>query len=191
MNPSCICFPSGTDGRPHHPQCPLFVHRPYNSAVIGVDYSGSAAYLAVIRNRELLAQRELKIGDRLYSFFHDLQGCLDEWKNTFQCAPELWIEQQMPIGRNIGAGQKLSAMERTLELAALEVDLEPCFIHPGTWRKRVYGHGAPHDPKEHARTMAKGLFGFEVRHKNQHNICEGMMIAYYGYLQHDPEAKPL
>lgn len=163
--------------------------RPYNSAVIAVDYSGSAAYLACTRNRALLAQKELKIGDRLYSFFHDVQ----EWLNTVkrdignELQAELWIERQMPIGRNIKAGQQLSAMERTLELAALEVDLEPCFIHPGTWRKLVYGHGTPHDPKEHARTMAKEIFGFEVKFKNQHNICEAMMISRYGYLMHDPE----
>lgn len=162
--------------------------QPHGSAIVGVDYAGAAAYLACTQDREVLASQELRIGDRLYSFFHDLQDTLLLWKAEYNLIPELWIEDQMPVGRNIGAGQQLAAMKRTLELAGLEVDLEPCFVHPGTWRKLVYGNGRPYDPKEHAREMAKEIFGYEARHKNQHNICEGMLISRYGWLQHNREA---
>lgn len=104
--------------------------------------------------------------------------------------PELWIEEQFPAGRNIRAGQKLVRIQAFIEIAALDAGVEPCFVHPGTWRKLVYGNGRPDDPKERARQVAKEILGFEARHKNEHNICEGMLIGYYGHCQHHPEDTP-
>lgn len=157
------------------------------SASIAVDYSGSAAYLACVRGREILAQEEIQMHDSPYTFFHHIQLKLTVWNATYKAFSEFWIEDQVPAGRNIIAGLKLVRVKTILELAGLEVGLEPCFAHPGTWRKRVLGNGRPDDPKERARQAAKEFFGFETKFKNQHNICEAMLIAFYGYLQHHPE----
>lgn len=161
------------------------------SANIGVDYSGSAAYLGHVAGRTVLSTASITVMDSPYSFFHTIQDTLRAWKIASPTLPELWIEAPWIQGNRFP--QVALQLVRTctiLELAALECDLEPCFVQPAAWRKRVYGHGRPDDPKQRARDVAKELLGFETKFKNQHNICEGLMLAFYGQLQHNPELLP-
>jgi hypothetical protein len=155
----------------------------------GVDFSASAAYLAAVTGKKLAASIEIKVMDSPFSF----RNTVRDWLLNFPQGsffPELWIEEQFPAGRNIRAGQKLVRVQAFLEIAALDAGIEPCFVHPGTWRKLIYGNGRPDDPKERARQVAKKILGFEARHKVEHNICEGMLIGFYGHLQHHPEDTP-
>ncbi len=156
---------------------------------IGADFSASAVYLAAVTGQKLMAQNELKLMDSPWSFRNNVREWLLQFP-TGSIYPELWIEEQFPSARNIKVGQKLVRVQAFIEIAALDAGVEPCFVHPLTWRKLVYGNGRPDDPKERARSVAKEILGFEARHKIQHNICEGMLIAYYGHLQHHPEDTP-
>lgn len=158
---------------------------------IGVDYSASAVYLGVVNKDTVLVSEELRMSDNPWGFYQNLIAFLQTFSELHESSPELWIEDQMPIPRNIGGGQKLYRMRTFLELAAMQANLEPCFIHPGTWRKAIYGNGRPEDLKETSRRVAKEIYGFETKFKNQHNQCEGILIGRYGWIQHHPEDKPI
>jgi hypothetical protein len=154
-------------------------------ASIGVDYSGSVAYLGVVKNDRVLATSTINLGDSPYTFFHTIKAWLKTIYEEHDTNPELWIEQPFVVGTRFPqVALKLVRTATILELAALEAGIEPCFVHPGTWRKKVYGNGRPDDLKQRARDTAKKLFSFETKYKNQHNICEGLLIAHYGQI-HD------
>lgn len=148
---------------------------------IGVDFSGSAAYLGVVKGHTVQATVSIRLMDSPYTFFHTIQNWLKTVHEEFATEPKLWIEQPFVAGSRFP--QVALQMVRTatiLEIAALEADLEPCFVHPNTWRKKVYGHGRPDDLKERARNTARDVFGFDTKHKIDHNICEAILIAHYG-----------
>lgn len=156
---------------------------------LGADYSGSAAYLGCVSQGVTLAYKEFRMLDSPYTFRHAIQDWLAEISVTHNTWPEFWIEQPFVAGgRFPQVALQLVRTAAFLEAAAQDAGIEPCFVHPLTWRKRVYGNGRPDDTKQRARDGAKELLGFESRYKNQHNQAEGLLIAYYGYLQHHPEA---
>lgn len=156
-------------------------------AVIGVDYAGNAAYLGAVQGTRILGTCALKINDNPYVFFHTLINWLRSMVEEHNLSPELWIEDQFPSGRNIRAGQKLERMKTIVELAGFEAGMVPCFVNPGTWRKKIYGHGRPEDQKERARSVAYFLLDYETKHKVEHNMCEALLIAHYGCVVDDDE----
>lgn len=148
---------------------------------IGADFSGSAAYIGVVKGHTVLATSSIRLMDSPYTFFHTIQNWLGTVYKEHNTEPKLWIEQPFVAGSRFPqVALKLVRTATILEIAALEAGLEPCFVHPLTWRKKVYGHGRVDDIKERARTTAAELLGFETKHKIDHNICEALLIAYYG-----------
>lgn len=168
---------------------PLRGVRSSSQAAIGVDYSGSAAYLGVVKGDKVLATCTIKLADSPHTFFHVIQDWLKTIHEEHNTLPELWIEDYWINGKVFPkTGQIMARTATILEIAALEASIEPCFVHPGTWRKWVYGNGRPDDLKERARRVAKELFGFDSKFKNQHNMCEALLIAHYGSTHEQSEA---
>lgn len=158
-------------------------------AVLGADYSAGAAYIALVRGKVVLHTATLHVDKDPKSFFFLLVNWLRAIDEEFDVNPDFYLE--MPWVRNDNYPHAGVAMMRTatfIEIACYEVGFTPVLASPGTWRKAVYGNGRPKgDLKELARETVREKFGFETKFKNQHNICEAILIAHYGGLVDDTE----
>lgn len=146
---------------------------------LGSDYNGSTVYLGLLRDVKVLSTVSVD-----FTFpktgIETLRNVLRTFKEEFDI-DKIWAEEAWVNGiRFPRSGMMLSRTQAFIEIAAYDNDIEPRFIHPMTWRKDIYGKPRPPNPKEVARKYVRELFGFETKFKNQHDICEAILLAYYG-----------
>jgi len=151
---------------------------------LGSDYSGSKVFLGLLSDNHVVGTVEIdttfpkKGVDMLRSIFKEW---VDDWNLDKLWAEEAWVNGQ----RFPKSGMMLSRTAAFLEIAALDSGIHVEFIHPMTWRRTVYGHAKPANPKEAARTYVKELFGWETKFKKDHNTCEAILLAHYGALKNN------
>lgn len=156
---------------------------------VGIDYSASQVFFAVFSDEQVLYDTEFEL--KLNSSAHDMNLYFLQLKNAFEKACYIYgVDRRVYIEKpwvrwnhRPLSGLQLTRTATYLEIAALQAYCEPVFVDPGVWRKAVYGNGRPDDAKELARRTVLDRFGFETKFKYQHNICEAILIAYYGNLQ--------
>lgn len=156
---------------------------------VGIDYSASQVFFAVFRDDQVLFHTEFELPlsssrDAKWLYFLDLKNAFEKAHWAFNIDRKVYIEEPwVRWNKRPLSGLQLMRTATYLEIAALQAYCEPVFVNPGTWRKAVYGTGRPDDAKELARRTVLDRFGFETKFKYQHNICEAILIAYYGNLQ--------
>lgn len=162
--------------------------KPYPEAtkgpVIGADLSGRVIYLAVTNGTKVLNTLNLDLSVDLLGSFNILQ----EWLTTLQLElrthKDIFIEEPWVNGSHFPkAGMMITRTATILEVAAVTCDYRPILVHPGTWRKAIYGNAKQLEYKELARKTVLNMFGYETKHKNQHNTAEAALISHYGWLQ--------
>ena len=158
-------------------------------AVLGADYSASAAYVALVSGNSVLTTATLHVDKDPRGFWLLLKQWLAAIDEEY--GPDYHFYIEMPWVRNDHYPHAGVAMMRTatfIEIACYELGFTPILVSPGTWRKAVYGNGHPkEDLKELARRTAEEKFNFPTKYKNQHNICEAILIAHYGGLGDERE----
>jgi len=158
---------------------------------VGVDYSATQVYLTVV-NEEVMASITLILptdDSGKLAFFQNVIEVLESWDNEFGL-PYLWIEQPFVNGKFPRPGMLIQRMATFLEIASLQALISPVFVHPGTWRKRLFDNGKPKDAKERAIAHVEEVLHYELptlgktaRAKNKdHNFADSACIAHYGHL---------
>jgi Holliday junction resolvasome RuvABC endonuclease subunit len=151
---------------------------------LGSDYSGSHIYLGVITEHSVVSVADVDIT-------HPKSG-IDALRSTFKDynlrwgIDKIWAEEAWVNGMRFPkSGIMLSRTSAFIEIAALDTDLQVEFVHPSTWRKTVYGHAKPANPKDVARAYVKQLFDYEIKLKKDHNTAEAILLALYGRIQNN------
>ena len=152
---------------------------------VGADYSSKAVYLASVSDKIVLRTSTIEIQNNNIELF--LRELEDELRNFHWMHNNkyIWIEQPWveTLLRPM-SGLQLARMATYIEVVAIRMArLIPQFVHPGTWRKEIYGNGRPKDAKELARQFVDDKFNFKTKYKYEHNICEAILISHYGNLQ--------
>lgn len=155
---------------------------------LGFDYSGSAMYCGIVDDTvdHLSATASLKLKDnsdpkQCVEFFNNLRRlfslCADP-ENDF--CKDAYIEQPWINGKHFPrSAVLLTRMSTYIELALLEEDFVPRFVHPMTWRSKIYGTSRIKNAKEVAINYVKEKFEYETK---DHNLAEALIIAHYGAL---------
>lgn len=172
------------------------------TAAAGFDYSGKIAYYAVVDKVSVKTSGSLEMPStadptELLGFFNKLEDLIETLDDEYHL-PYIWIEQPWVNGMKFPkSGMMLMRMATFLEIAALEATTPPVTVHPGTWRKKVFGNGRPADTKKAALAYCENVLEYEVptfgktaRAKaKDHNFADAACIAQYGYLmQQEHEA---
>lgn len=155
---------------------------PVKPTTLGSDYSGSAVYLGCLQDNKVIATASLDM-THPKTGVGKLREVLAMYKEGYG-VEKIWVEESWINGMKFPrSGLMLTRIATFIEVAAYDTELYIEFVHPLTWRKAVYGKAKPANPKEVARRYAKELFDFDTKFKNQHNICEAIMLAQYGAIQ--------
>ena len=157
--------------------------KPSRAVTIGVDLSKRYLYLACLKNEKVKATASLDIITDPLKAFQTIIDLLSSYSFDTD-AKEVYIEQPWVNNSNPRpmSSLDLGRAAAFIELASLKVGLEPVFVSPTAWRKVVYGNGRPQDVKELARKTVLEKFGYETKWKKDHNICEAILLAFYGQL---------
>lgn len=158
---------------------------------IGVDLSKRYLYLARLEENGVNATASIDIVTNPLKAFHALIDLLKGYGSFYSDTDKVFIEQPWVNNKNPRpmSSLDLGRAAAFIELASLEAGLEPIFVSPTAWRKVVYDNGRPKDVKELARKTVLEKFGYETKYKYEHNICEAILLAYYGKLIGNIEAK--
>lgn len=150
-------------------------------ATLGSDYNSSTVYLGLLKDKKVLAATSIDMthpGRGMNMLRQMLHTYSEEYDVDKIWAEAAWVR----ASRFPKSGLMLSRTAAFIEVAAYDVGIMVEFVNPMTWRKAIYGHAHPANPKEVARAFVKEKFGFETRFKNQHDLCESILIAHYGQL---------
>lgn len=163
------------------------------SGYIGCDYNSKEVSIGCIKDDKVVAAGSVKITDQLWHSFHMLQNYLSNLQGYYG-ADTIWIERpwmRSIAGRRADTGLFTMRTATIIELAALEIGMQPEFVYPQTWRKAVYG-SMPRgtDTKEKAVEYVTKELGYELPvmgktgrgSKPDHNIAEAICLAVYGKL---------
>lgn len=98
---------------------------------------------------------------------------------SFEPFPEVIIEEPWINGQVFPrSAVLLTRMATFIEIACLDTNYVPVYVHPLTWRKKVYGSGRP---KGDIKKLAMGWVMSEYDFTPQdHNYAEAILIASYG-----------
>jgi hypothetical protein len=152
------------------------------SIVVGCDYSASEAFLAVVKDERVAHTVKLKLAGDLEEqrlrYFLNLQYTFASLRDEKICETTLYIEEPWIAGGHFPqAGLKLARNAAYIELAAITMGYRVIHVHVMTWRKGVYGHGKPQNPKGTATEWCLYNLGYETKN---HNLAEAACISYYG-----------
>lgn len=158
---------------------------------VGFDYSSSAAYFGIVSDNKVLAYGKIAVKDyhdtvECYNLFLMLKDLFRGMINMHQIDPDVFIEQPWINGKVFPrSAVLLTRMATYIEIAALSVGLHPIFVHPLTWRKKIYGNGRPKgDVKKLALATVDKEFNFIPK---DHNYAEAILISQYGNILEEPE----
>lgn len=150
---------------------------------LGSDYSGSHIYLGLLYDNKKVATTvdiDMTYPKRGADVIREL---LNDWYSNYG-VNKIWAEEAWVNGMRFPkSGMQLSRMSGFLELIALDSGYKIEFVHPMTWRKTVYGHARPPNPKNIAMTYVKNLFDWQPKFKKDHNLAESILLAHYGALK--------
>lgn len=146
---------------------------------IGIDYSVTKAYIAVLPSKEVTCL-VLDKSDVL-SFYTAFKDVLDKAWDEHE-ATHVYIEQAQHMSEALEMGMMAARLDVMAQLAYFKT----VFVHPSTWRKSVLSNWKA--SKQDAVDWAKATYGYEppslkVRsYDPDHNYCEALAIAHYGDL---------
>lgn len=151
-------------------------------SVVGCDYSASEAFLAVAHEGNVINFSKFKLKGDLASqrleYFRQLQLEFGDLQSEERCEPILYLEEPwVAQGHFVKAAIMLARNAAVIEIAAITMGYAVIPVHVSTWRKGVYGHGKPQDPKGTAREWVLENLRYETRN---HNLAEAACISYYG-----------
>lgn len=149
---------------------------------IGCDYSASECFLAVSDGEKVLHTFKIRLeGDlsqQRHEYFVRVQQIFMSILKNYNINKVLWLEEPWVSGSHFPqAAIKLARNAAYIELAAIECGIDVRHIHISTWRKGIYGHGKPQDPKGTAKAWVLYNLGYETKN---HNLAEAACIAVYG-----------
>lgn len=167
------------------------------TASVGFDYSSKTFYWAVTQYDQVLnhGRQDMPLEpepNKLLKFYQDTKSLICALSAEYDLI-YTWIEQPFVNSRSPKAGQMLMRTATYLEIASLEALLTPVTVHPGTWRKKVFGNGRPSDTKATAIKYCADKLSYEpptlgktARAKNlDHNFADAACIAHYGQLMQE------
>lgn len=168
------------------------------SAVIGCDYSSAQVYLAVTENDKVLNLGSINTAfgnaDDYRRAFALMKAMLWELWASYDTVKKIYIEEPWVNGVQFPrSGMMLMRTATFIEIATIELNLEPVLVHPKSWRKVVYGTGGIKDAKVAAVNLVQSKFDYKLPvmgatgrgKKPDHNFAEAVLISYYGSLQEE------
>jgi hypothetical protein len=153
------------------------------STNVGADYNSSYLYIGCIDDNIVRSTATIDVTEPIAGM-RVIQKLLESYAREYHILKQVWIEQPWVNGLKYPrSGLMMTRTATILEIAALEIDFKPQYIHPSSWRQKVYGNARPSkDMKEYARQFVLDNFNYVTKHKNEHNICEAILLGYYGNL---------
>lgn len=163
---------------------------------IGIDYAARSVYVAaldtdkVLKTSSIHLPKDPNISEKL-AFLQSLRNTFADYYNSYAAQRTVYLETPWVNAKvNAFTGVQMAKMSTYIEVILLECGMWPEYVMPATWRKVVYGNGRPDKRKELSRKFVLEKFGFETKHKSDHNIAEAICIAYYGHLRNLQGVEP-
>lgn len=169
--------------------------RVVTSPTIGFDYSSQGVYLGVVDNGRVLGRASLfspyqAEPEQRQRFYMNLCTMIVELHRAHKCEDKIYIEKPWVNGARFPlSGLMLCRTATYIEVATLQVNLEPVLVNPGTWRGIIYGHKKQKNTKQAALDFVSKELNYELLpvmgssgrgKKPDHNIAEAILIAHYG-----------
>lgn len=148
----------------------------------GLDYSTKALNLAIVDGASLLDCWEdalgLDVANQIVTMTQTCRHLLEFDVETVYCE-ELWFGGGSKNGKAVSNVNTLS-LHRTatrFETVATALGLKVHFVHVASWRKIVFGHGRPAEPKGASLGFVENTYGYKT---TNHNMTDSICLAHYG-----------
>lgn len=170
--------------------------RPWRT-VAGCDYSSKCVYLARVNKQRVEGISSILLPPEVEgrrTSYRILCSLLVGYHEIVEEHPidKIWIEQPWVSAKFYPLSGLMMARSATyVETAAMLAGLEIGFMEPRTWRKVLFGTGAPKNPKEAAVKFVQEKFDYELptlgirKPVPDHNFAEAICIAYAGLISEE------
>lgn len=151
--------------------------------VAGLDYSTKAIDIGVVDGLHLLDAWEDKLGldvaNQIAIMSLAVQRLRDQGVRTVYLE-QLWFRGAGKEGQRAASNINTLSLHRVatrFETIAVALGLDVRFVHIGTWRLIVFGHGRPGDPKATALRFVADHYDYRTPN---HNQADAICLGHYG-----------
>lgn len=139
---------------------------------LGIDYSISNIYICSSNGRHLVMPVRKKASDTVTDLMIDFLNMQVFTNCKSVCIEKPWSHNNQLVS------MQMTRIATIIEVAAGLSGMQTYLIHPGTWRKEIFGKGSGKTTKEFKEIALAYAHEHGVE-TNDHNIAEARCIAEY------------